>query len=961
MSFHYFYGRIAHSVKGILLHLKICITFLCKLRLLDLRSIGLLVPALLIQSQFLTAQEALDTTSQHLTKEHGYVFNGYNKSASVHKSFVVSKIDVADFNQGIISDPFLLIQGRIPGVQIYHRGLAPNRSSIFRSRGLSGIAQSQEPLIILDGIAQLSIENIDPLDIANMVVLRDVASQSIYGSRAANGVVLINSHSGSFERDTSYIQYHGQVGTSSVINDNSLLDADQFRDAGGFDLGHSTDWVDQITRAGRAQVHGLSYFTRRGNTSLNLSGHYRQIRGVLEDTGFDRLNLRSSINGSLNRDRLQYHAHLSIANIDRQVGFQEALRYAHTFNPTAPLSGADVPFSFNEDQYGGYYENLGLYDSHNPLAIIDLNERYGKARIFSSSIHLDYSLGSRTNIHLRYALQRQFSNHRTFYSPFSLYRGNAFSNDPDEKGVGILRDTDDNFSSYEIFITGEKEINDIQFSYTLGSAYHNGTYLEEAIQFKGLTDASRVEVSRLEDLSPRPDSASTVLAFENGWNDRLLSFFGSASVNFQDEFYFDATLRSDNSSKLGDRANRGIFYGAGIAWNIKSMKDLPSLEQLLLRASYGSTGGLPFQGGLSESTKVYSTTLFGNTFFPGELDKNPDLKWEEKKELSIGFALASKKLDLTLNWYTNSFVDWIGYDFNFNLGRAQNLNQNRLISSGIELGIDYTLINSSNTQLSSGINLSFFRSKFSEVAESRSLATDPGGITDNPLVSILQDEELGMIYGAEFSGSVDEEGNGLYNDVNQDGVVIIAQSLFGTDGDFVTLGSGIPDIELGWHTQFKHRGWELSTLIRGAFGHVLVNRKRQLQEPGFLFDNPLFSNLIQTDLAVDGLKVSRFSSLHVEKADFLKLDFISISRSFSLSASEYPNQMTISLTAQNLFTLSSYTGIDPEPSLRDDWINPFSFFDDIEYRPGNLLAPGIDRRTSYLPSRSFVLSVKLNI
>ena len=458
----------------------------------------------------ITQEATFADSTFHLSRIQSSHFTGIQslKTPQIRSSSIYS-VDFTSFNIGLISDPFLLVQGQLPGVQIYNRGGNPNTPSIVRMRGLSGIAQPQGPLIVIDGIAQASILSIDPLEIGKMTFLNDAASQAIYGMRAANGVVLIDSKSFSSVRDTTLLSFQVQMGLSQAIADPGLMTAEEFRAAGGYDLGGSTDWIDEITRSTGSQVAGLSYFKRTGQTSIKMNGHFRRINGILSGSDFESINIRSSVDGQLGSDRFQYHAQLSLTDSDREIGFQEAFRYAQSFNPTAPKDGRDAPFTFNESLFGGYYENLGLFDSFNPLAIVDLNKRIGSDRMITSAFHLSYHVGVFSQINFRLSYQDHFNNFRTYYSPNSHFNGNAWRTDPIDKGSLILRDTDNNFSTFELYLTEARSIGSAQFSYTAGGSYFNGKYLETARQIRGLNQSSLIETERIEDLPPLPETSTT--------------------------------------------------------------------------------------------------------------------------------------------------------------------------------------------------------------------------------------------------------------------------------------------------------------------------------------------------------------------------------------------------------------------------------------------------------------------
>ena len=221
---------------------------------------------------------------------------------------------------------------------------------------------------------------------------------------------------------------------------------------------------------------------------------------------------------------------------------------------------------------------------------------------------------------------------------------------------------------------------------------------------------------------------------------------------------------------------------------------------------------------------------------------------------------------------------------------------------------------------------------------------------------MLWGEEIGQIWGPVFSGEVDESGSPVFVDINNDGRLRTdSGSALAPDSDFTTLGNAIPDVEIGWTHTVSYKSWSLNTLIRGAFGHSLVNINRLFYEPIDLGALSAYNRII-TDKAVEGLTVSRFSSLYVEKADFIKLDYLTVARRFNLNSLEGISSVTAFLTVENVFTITGYTGLSPEPVLEDR--GPVDNGSRFRSSP-NRLSMGIDRRMNYLPAWSFILGVNL--
>lgn len=906
-----------------------------------------------LSSQEEVLVDSLKESAIVLTNE--YTRDGYSENTLMVNTGAISTRSNGTFNQGVINDPLLLLQGRIPGVQIYNRGGDPNQTSLVRIRGVSGFSQNRLPLIVIDGIAGAKLENVDPNDIASITVLKDAASQAIYGIRGANGVVLINTKTTDLSKDGINLQYNGQVATSSLIEGASVFTGDEFRAAGGFDLGSSTNWMEEITQMGTSFTHGLSIAGKKGKNTYRVSGNYRNIEGVLRNSGFKKYNLRLNYNRSAFQDKLNISIHAAYSSNDRQIGFTEAFRYALSFNPTAPVDAQGLPFPFNTEQYGGFYENLGLYDSQNPLAIVDLNQKYGLQQTFTSSVHLDYSLGEQANLNFRYTFQNDFSNQRTFYSPQSYYRGNAFSPLMENKGSALLSDIDDDFSLYELYYNLSKNLGNSKLNFTLGTSYHDGRYDEDFLRLSGFTNSNQLTTDRIGNLQRFTNNALTFDTIRNGWNDLLLNVFSRANLNIKDKVFLDASMRYEGSSKLGDDNKWGLFPAVGVAFAFGEIWDMTAVDAFNLRLGYGVTGGIPFRGGLSKKQTRLVQQPDSTIIVVEDRLANSSLKWEQKNEFNVGLDFRKGNFSASIDWYNKRLKDWIYLDYNPELLNNQYTNQYELQSSGLEASLNLVLLNEKNTKISTGLILATYQSKYENVGPDPRLAISPGGIIQNPLLVIENGGAYGAVHGLQYTGAV-EDGFPVFADVNGDGSIVTAASLFNNGGDFTNLGNGAPTLELGWNAQVEFKGWQLATFFRGAFGHVLVNRLRQYQEPEI--NAPVLYNRMATDLFIPGLQRQIFSSIYVEKADFFKLDNITLAKTFILNGAERTKRIRISLTGQNLLVFTNYTGANPEPALEDTGTF-FPYSATIPPAPNNPLGAGIDRRSSYLPNKTVVLGVGL--
>jgi len=881
---------------------------------------------------------------------------GYGTQSEKEITSSVVKLDAEDFNQGAITDPAQLLQGKVAGLQVYNRGGDPNSAATIRLRGISTVGANVQPLVVIDGIIGASLENVDPNDIENINVLKDGSAAAIYGSRGSSGVIIVTTKSGK-AGDRIKLSYNGQVGTSSPVSSVNIMSAEEFVAAGGTDLGSSTNWIDEVTQPGFNNLHGLSASGGVGNSTFRVSANVRQVDGILKNSGFDQFNGRLNFTTRALNDKLKINFNTSFTDRDQQNGFVEGLRYAVLYNPTAPVLGENSPFPFNSPQFGGYFETLGLFDSFNPASVVNQNRNDGKRKEFNYGATLSYSLTDNLSANVRIAKQSSDYSNRIYYPTTSLFNGQATS--PTRKGQAEFYESDSDFSLYEAYATYTTDIGSTSnLSITGGYSYQEDDFIDNFFSIGDFPDNSS-DFSNIIETSQDLQNAGFIGANSNASLDnRIIAFFGRANYTYDNAIFLNASLRREGSSKLGADNKWGIFPAFGAGVDLNKYLDLGGVDQLKLRAGYGVTGSLPQLSGLSQEIRQVVNSPDGSVGTSLLRAANPDLKFEEKAETNIGVEFASGRLGATLDLYTRDISDFIlertvdvavfGVDRRFE-------NAGRLKTNGLELALNYDVVQKSNFSYNTGVVFSTYKTTLEEYvldAETRANLGAPGQNGTN-VIKVQVGEEIGQIWGPVFDG-VDESGAPVFQDINGDGVLVTGQDkALDPDVDFQVLGNGTPDFEIGWTNQIEVGAWSVNAFFRGAFGHSLVNTFRAFYEPQVSTQSSY--NYVNTDLAVEGLTTARFSSLYVEKADFFKLDNLTIARNFGIN-NDYFDNMRVSLNFQNPLIFTNYTGTDPEPSLVDS-----GAAGDGNRSTGNdVLAPGVDRRNSYFNQRSVTLGVNLN-
>ncbi len=880
------------------------------------------------------------------------VFVGYENWQLNQSASAIQHLSVDELNQGIISDPGLLLMGQVSGLQAYNRGGDPNASSLVRIRGLSAYSQRQ-PLYVIDGIPGAALESIDPNDIASITILKDGSAQALYGIRASNGVILINTKTASTDRLS--ISYSGQAGVSQAHDGFPVFDAAAFRAADGVDLQSNTVWLDEITRDGFNQVHSLAVQGGRNQSRYRVSANYRDIEGVLRRSGFQQVNLRGNYSTSLLNDKLKVQLIGGYTNRESEIGFQEAFRYAVSFNPTAPVFGNDFFLPFNSEQYGGYFETLGLFDNFNPRALLDLNDRTGLNETLQAMAFLQYGLGKNLSLNFRYAYQDQFINERAFYSTQALFRGNATYPNNNLKGGGDFYDLDQSMSVYDLFVNYDKEFGKSRLSVTAGTSYTDGTAKEIEYSMIGFSNTDLATIKRLDDANNWYDETWALNSRTFSWNNRFSAVFGRLQWSIADRLFLHGSLRSEGSSRIGEDAGWGNFSAVGAAYDFS--KNSNTFDLLKVRIGYGTTGAVPDEAGLSHRLERNTIQIDGTIITEGGIRvDNPNLEFEKKSELNFGVDFQTGRLQGYFEWYSREVSDWV--ELTSDQGPWVYDNTDAIVGNGIELGVNAMIWNSEKSSYQTGLRLATFNTRFETLSvESRTISSSCCS-SSNPLIVAQEGERLGDFLAPEYLGANPDDGSANFNDLNGDGQILITGDFaYSEEGDLVIAGNGLPSMELGWSHQLRFGQWQVNALVRGAFGHSLANRQRQRYEPRSSINANY--NSVNSELADETLSFGRFSDHFVEKASFLKLDYFSVARVFSLRNTDNRQQLRISLTAQNILLSTNYTGADPEPQLEDYGATDNGGSRGRGFR--DPLAPGIDRLNYYLPANTFSLGVQLNL
>ena len=871
------------------------------------------------------------------------VVTGYGTQRQKEITSAVASIKAEDFNKGAITNPAQLLQGKVPGLVIAKPNGDPNGDFNIRLRGLSTVGGNTEPLIIIDGVPGASLRSIDPNDIESMDVLRDGSAAAIYGTRGSNGVILITSKKGREGR--TQVEYNGLFSAQDVARSPQVMNASEYKAAGGNDLGSSTNWFDAITRSVLQQQHNLSLTGGSRNLSYRAAFNYRDVPGVLRNSGFKQLNGRLNLNQKALNDKLDINLNITATNRNANIGFSDAFQYAVTFNPTAPIKDS------KNTTNGGYFEPGG-FNTFNPVAIIEQNSRTGITSNLLSTISGSYQILKGLKYNIAYTYGKDNGGDIAGATSVYISKQSQYAQGLGRNGIATRNSSTNQNDYLSTTLTYDFTLAGIDLKALGGYDYQKFRY--ESFGLSGgnfLTDffqANNVGASQ-----EFPRGLGGVGSFKG--SNKLIAFFGRLNANIKDTWFASASLRREGSSRFGANNKWGLFPALSAGVNLTKLANIGFFDNLKLRVGYGVTGTNINQDYLS----LFRYGPRGSFYYNGNYvpvygpvsNPNPDLQWERKGETNIGidYGILDYKITGTLDFFNRKVNDLL---YNFPVPVPPNAfgntwaNVGELTSSGLEAAINFNELKLGGIKWTPSLNATFYLdNKLVSLSEGDLKFGSGGGIdlagvgapgqNNFYMIRVEEGKKLGSIWAPIFTG-VDDKGNPTFKDVNGDGK--------GTTDDRAIVGNGLPNFTLGLNNTITAGKFNISAFLRGAFGHSLVNQNRVFYEdlnPGSI----KAFNRVNTSLARKDVKDARYSSLHVEKADFLRLDNLQIG--YNLPIKGAFKSANIYVAGNNLFTITNYTGVDPEVRFGDSEDND------------NPLAPGIDRRTNYFTTRSFSLGVNL--
>lgn len=902
-----------------------------------------------------------------------FVQTGYGTKKINEITTAVSHITSEFFNRGNIQNPFQLIQGKVPGLGISKPGGDPNEPYYLRIRGMSTIVGIDGPLIVIDGIPEASIENIDPNDIEFIDVLKDAASSAIYGVRGSGGVILVTTKSGS--KGTPAIEYNVFTSAEIAAKNNPAMSASEWRAiseevGNGTDYGYSTNWIKEIEQTALSQNHNISFSGGSDNTNFRASINYRTGTGILKNTGYNQLNGRINISQKAIRDKLTINLNLAATQRESHPGFKEAFKYASIYNPTAPVKSSDEEFS----EYDGYFQNENLFDCYNPVSMVDLDKYEAKNRILDLSLKGNWEVIRGLKVNVSYAIQDRDKLAGVYFDKNDFWSGEgAYEYFPVitgysgyyRKGIASRQVDNSVFHLFESSLTYKMDLSSSASLDVLGG-YSNQNFTNEGFSAQGgtfLTDDFMF--NNLGAALEFRNGKGTVSSYKN--NNRLAAFFGRINLNVNNLWYISFSGRKEGSSRFGSDQKWAFFPSFSTAMDLSKTLNINFLDNFRIRIDYGMAGNQPSESYLSlQRLGIQSSTLYNGGYIPRYIvssNENSGLKREKKSEFDAGvdFSLFRSRLTGSIDLYSQTASDLL-FQFYYQVPVPPNpsnqvwLNCGTIKSHGMELTLNYTLVRKAD--FSYNISLSYSHNSRNTLVDlsgvfnndSLDFGTQDLGYLDHSnyyLIRVESDKPLGQIIALKYDG-INEAGSFNIIDSNKDGYI--------DNRDTQVTGYGLPTTLLGIGNTITFRKFDINVFFRGVLGHSLINSfiagyeapqmvsTYNISKTAEELRNPKTQELLSNQFPT-------YTSRDVENASYLSLDNLSVGYSLKLPVISAYTKIRLYFAGNNLFYLTKYKGSDPNPRYTDSQRYLGYYW--------NSLVPGIDRIKSWPRTRSFTIGANL--
>lgn len=869
------------------------------------------------------------------------VVTGYGRSSKKTITGAVTSISNENFNQVVTGSPTQLLQGKVPGLNVAHSG-DPNKKPDVILRGPSTLRDgANEPFYVIDGVPGAALELVAPTDIVSIDVLKDASSTAIYGSRAANGVIMITTRRA--KQGQNILTYNPYVAFEKVSNEIDMLSAGELKDylsrngqtlmSQYNDSGANVNWQKEVMRpTGVSHNHNIAINGSQGSTLYGASLNYFDNQGIVKNSRLKRVVARGNLESKFFNERLKLGISLTNSttkhnDVDQGALFNNMLTYMPTVNIRRPDG------TFTEDfSRGGYLNPVGILANNTLKSKEEKTLLTGLAEVkIVKGLIYTLSISGQKEATIRDIYYGALSGQAVGASG-RAYRSN-FENT--KQVVESYFNYDQSFGQHNIKLLGGYSFQQDRIGDGFGISTQG--YTNDLLTYYNFAVSNPYTVGNV-----RFDNAiiSTL---------RLISFYGRVNYQFADKYLFQASLRKDGSSAFGKNNRWGYFPAVSAGWRITQeafMADQKIFNELKLRAGYGVSGNSQgFDAFTSivrygQSGKFYLNGNYQTGLLPVQ-NENADLKWESTAMTNLGldFAILNNKVSGSIDYYIKNTSDLI---YNYPVPTAQffvntmTANVGKVKNTGIELTLTATPVSTKGFTWTTSANLAHNKNEVTSLSNDKfpALTSIPtsylGGKGQTNVWSqvIMEGQPLGTFSLWHYVGKNDQ---GVSTFLTADGKVIASQP---STSDLMIAGNAQPKLIFGWNNSFTYKNFDLNFFLRGVTGNkVLNNTLAQLNNPADskTLNIPTFTLGEAYKDNVAYLTSDRF----LEDGTYIRMDNATLGYSLKTKIKGI-NKMRFYLSTSNLFTITNYRGIDPEISITGT-------------------QPGIDAKNFYPKTRSFII------
>lgn len=872
---------------------------------------------------------------------------GYGTQKKGEVASAISSIKSEKFIKTPSADPAQMIKGQVPGLTITTPDANPTSTSEISLRGITTLKASTSPLVLIDGIPG-DLNSVSPDDIQQIDVLKDGSAAAIYGTRGTNGVILITTKNALGEMPTE-VDVNAYVSTQQIVKRLPFMNAEEMRQRveegipGAQDDGANTDWLDEVTRTPFTQIYNISLRGGSKTTNYVASFEYRGLNGLIQRTNNQMYYPRVEITHRMFNNKLKLNASLSgykqtyFSGSDGGSYNSEVYRNALIYNPTTPVYQPDG--SYSESTKNEYY---------NPVAL--LNEVEGENQATNLRMFANVTYTPIEGLDIKYLVSSNTYNQVRGYYETQNHKSTWRDGKNGYASRGTTRKTQD---LSELTVQWRKTLlKDHSFTLLAGYSWqkdHYQNYYMQNFNFPS-DDYTYNNMGAGQALK---DGRGTEYSTAN--ESKLIGYFGRLNYSYKGKYMFAASIRHEGSTKFGADHKWGNFPSVSAAWNIKGedfLSNVDLLTVLKLRAGYGITGTVPSDPYMSLSTLNFDTYVFYNnqwikTVRPSS-NANPDLRWEKKKEVNVGFDFGfwEDRISGNIDYYNRKTEDLL-WDYTVPsppyLYSSMVANAGSMRNQGVEVGVTVVPVQTKDFEWVTSMNYSTNKNELLTLSNDQFVSSgySDQGSTGEPLQTtthrIQEGQPIGNFWGYK---AIDIDENGHWIIEGEDGNPKPISEQQPTDKQII--GNGLPKHYLNWNNSINWKGFDFNVTMRGAFGFDILNMPRlQYGAPVMLARGNVLTEAFDTKFGKVPLAVDQelqYVSYYIEKGNYWKIDNVTLGYTFNFN--NWIKRLRIYGQISNLATITGYSGIDPEVSISG-------------------LAPGVDNKNRYPSTRTYTLGVSV--